>query len=106
MIGKLNDGFRGALGTLRADGPVALCAQVWLQDRQDYVAWLEERDLVSVIAALGRLNDRQLARLGMSRTTLALDVEDLFARAAAEQRVAADVIELVNEAPKQMMAAE
>lgn len=106
MIGNWTAGLRDVSETLRADGPAALWARLRLRDTQDYGAWLEERDIVCVIAALRRLSDRQLALVGMSHATLALDVEDLVTRAAAQQHVARDVLEVVGGRGDRMMAAE
>jgi hypothetical protein len=104
MIGNLTAGLREAAGTLRADGPAGLWARSRLKGQADYEAWREERDIVCIIAALRRLPAQQLGRIGMSHATLALDVEDLVARAEAERRIGREVLELVGDAP--MMAAE
>lgn len=68
------------------------------RDPAAYEAWLCDRDLTSIIAALLRLNDRQLKRIGMTRSTLGLDVEMLFLEVERRQRVGADVLELVADA--------
>ncbi|MGY6548742.1 MAG: hypothetical protein ACXIU7_07025 [Roseinatronobacter sp.] len=57
---------------------------------------LEDRDMVAITAALLRLNERQLNRIGMSRQTLALDVEDLVARARREAAITTDVLRIVE----------
>ncbi len=106
MIGNWTAGVRNGVGTLRADGPAALWARVQLRKQDDYEEWLEERDIVRVIAALRRLSERQLARIGMSHSTLALDVEDLVTRAELERRVGSEVLELVSDDGERMMAAE
>lgn len=75
------------------------------RDPAAYEAWLCERDLTSIIAALLRLNDRQLKRIGMTRSTLGLDVEMLFLEVERRQRVGADVLELVADAaPRDMQS--
>ena len=106
MIGNWTAGLRDGVGALRADGPAALWARVQLHEKDDYEEWLEDRDIVRVIAALRRLSERQLARIGMSHKTLALDVEDLVARAASERAFRSEVLELVETDRDRMMAAE
>lgn len=106
MIANLTETLRGTAQTLRGDGPVAMLAKLRLREADDYEEWLEERDIIMVIAALRRLPERQLARIGMSHKTLALDVEDLVARAARERHIAHEVLELVGEDGPRMMAAE
>lgn len=61
-----------------------------------FEAWLCDRDLTLVIAALLRLNDRQLKRIGMTRATLGLDVELLSLDVARRQRLGAEVLEIVG----------
>ena len=106
MIGNWTAGLRDGVGTLRADGPTALWARVQLRERDAYEEWLEERDIICVIAALRRLSERQLARIGMSHKTLALDIEDLVARAESERSTVREVLELVDGDSSRMMAAE
>jgi hypothetical protein len=106
MIGNFSTGLRDAAGTLRTDGPAALWARTRLREQGEYEEWLEERDIICVIAALRRLSERQLNRLGMSHRTLALDVEDLIARAEADRLVGREVLELVSGDGDRMMAAE
>lgn len=106
MIAHRISALRDVAGTLRADGPISLWARVSLREKVAYEDWLEERDLVCVIAALRRLSERQLSRIGMSHKTLALDVEDLVERAARERMVSREILELVDEDRPQMMAAE
>ncbi len=106
MIDTWKAGLRTAAGTLRAEGPTALWARVRLKEAGEYEDWLEERDIVHVIAALRRLSERQLARIGMSHATLALDVEDLVTRAELERRVGSEILELVGSEDARMMAAE
>jgi len=52
-------------------------AALWYRDTGIYDDWLEERDTIAITVALSRLSDRQLARIGMNRSTLPLDIEDL-----------------------------
>lgn len=84
----------------RKDGLIGLWGRIVHRDRQDYETWLEERDMTIITAALLRLNERQLNRLGMSRATLALDVEDLAFRAKQEAEVTLDILRLVDDAPE------
>lgn len=98
--------LRTASQTLRTDGATALVARLRLRQKETYEEWLEERDIIMVIAALRRLSERQLERIGMSHKTLALDVEDLVERAARDRQIARDVLELVDNNDGQMMAAE
>jgi uncharacterized protein YgbK (DUF1537 family) len=106
MIAKTTDSLRGAAQTLRADGPTALWVRMRLREQAEYQDWLEERDIVMVIAALRRLSERQLERLGMSHRTLALDVEDLVQRARREREIGRDALELVEPQRDRIMAAE
>lgn len=106
MIANWTAGLRDGVGALRTDGPAGLWARVQLRERDAYEEWLEERDIIAVIAALRRLSERQLARIGMSHKTLALDVEDLVARAESERTLSRDVLALVETDGNRMMAAE
>lgn len=110
MIAKPTETLRIVARTLRVEGPTALVARMRLREHADYEEWLEERDVIMLIAALRRLSERQLSRIGMSHRTLALDVEDLVARATREREITRDVLELVDggedPAPRRMMAAE
>lgn len=55
-----------------------------------------ERDMITITSTLARLNDRQLGRIGLSRATLALDVDHL-ADHAEQKRIAHDeVLRLVD----------
>lgn len=81
----------------RKDGVIGLWGRILHRDAEAYDSWLEERDLTIITATLLRLNDRQLGRIGMSRATLALDVEDLVLRADREKRVTADILRLVED---------
>ena len=106
MIGNWTSGLRDAADTLRTDGPVGLWARVRLKENNGYEEWQEERDLVCVIAALRRLSERQLSRIGMSHATLALDVDDLVARVENERIVTREILELVEDDRERVMAAE
>jgi len=64
--------------------------------REKRAAAQTERDMVTITSTLARLNDRQLGRIGLSRSTLALDVDHL-ADHAAHKRIAHDeVLRLVD----------
>ncbi|MBK5928022.1 hypothetical protein [Rhodobaculum claviforme] len=106
MTARLTDGLRSAVKTLRRDGPVGLVARTRLREPGAYEDWCEERDVIAIIATLRRLSERQLERIGMSHATLALDVEDLVARAIREREITGEVLRVVDTAPQRMMAAE
>ncbi len=82
----------------RRDGLIGLWGRMIHRDPEVYAAWLEDRDLTTITAALLRLNERQLNRLGMSRATLALDVEALAVRADREGAIVSDILRIVGEA--------
>ncbi len=82
---------------LRRDGVIGLWGRIIHRDHEDYEAWLENRDLTIISAALLRLNERQLNRLGMSRATLALDVEALALRAEQDKAMVCDILRIVGE---------
>jgi hypothetical protein len=92
--GYLQDGLSGLYGRLRH------------RDGAAYQDWLEERDMIVITATLMRLSERQLNRLGMSRQTLAMDVEDLAERAARDRDIARDVLEIVEDDRASSIAAE
>lgn len=77
----------------RADMRPGSTAGLGLMDRlrDRHAAAQTERDMVSITCALARLNDRQLGRIGLSRATLALDVDHL-AEHAAQKRIAHDEV--------------
>ncbi len=79
------------------DGVIGLWGRVFHRTPEAYDAWLEERDMIMITAALLRLNDRQLRRIGMSRVTLALDIEDLALRAQRDAEIARDVLRIVED---------
>lgn len=78
------------------DGLLGLWGRLVHRNDESYDRWLEERDLTIITATLLRLNERQLNRLGFSRGTLALDVEDLADRAKREAELAREVLRLVE----------
>lgn len=80
----------------RKDGMIGLWGRMFYRDPEAYEAWLRERDMIIVTAALMRLSERQLNRLGMSHSTLALDVEDLARQAQQNAQLTADILRLVE----------
>lgn len=87
---------QNAVAKSRKDGLLGLWGRVFHRNQESYERWLEERDLTLITASLLRLNERQLNRLGFSRATLALDVEDLAARARREAQLAHEVLRIVE----------
>ncbi|MCG5524067.1 hypothetical protein LRB11_03865 [Ectothiorhodospira haloalkaliphila] len=85
-----------ALGRRCGDGLLGLWSRVFHRNAQADESWLEKRDMAVITATLMRLSERQLSRIGMSRRTLALDVEDLAARAQRELQVSPVVLEVVK----------
>ena len=83
----------------RKDGVIGLWGRIIHRQPDAYESWLEERDMTIITAALLRLNERQLNRIGMSRTTLALDLEDLAMRAERDAQIASEVLRLVENEP-------
>jgi uncharacterized protein YjiS (DUF1127 family) len=71
-------------------------AALWYRDRGIYDDWLEERDTIGITVALSRLSDRQLARIGMSRTTLPLDIEDLKEFSERNREITEEIIRIVE----------
>lgn len=65
------------------------------QDKQQ-----EERDMILITAALMRLNERQLNRIGLSRATLSLDVDDLARRAKRDTQLTSEILRIVESAPE------
>ena len=86
-----------AVARMRKDGLLGLWGRLFHREQESYERWLEERDLTVITASLLRLNERQLNRLGFSRSTLALDVEDLAHRARREAQLALDVLRIVED---------
>jgi hypothetical protein len=83
--------------SLRKDGLISLWGRLRYRELAAYDAWLQERDMTIITATLMRLSERQLNRLGLSHSTLALDVEDLALRAQREAAIVQDVLELVQD---------
>lgn len=83
--------------SLRKDGLISFWARLWHRQPDAYQAWLQERDMTIITATLMRLSERQLNRLGLSHSTLALDVEDLALRACRDAEIAREVLELVQD---------
>lgn len=81
----------------RRDGVVGLWGRLRHRDRHAYEAWLAERDMIIITAALLRLNERQLNRIGLSHATLSLDVDDLAHRAAREAQLTDDILRIVED---------
>jgi uncharacterized protein YjiS (DUF1127 family) len=67
--------------------------------RAAWVTWRHERDVRSIERALGRLKDRQLALIGMSRASIASDVSGLIDRTEDGRKVADEVLRLVDRTP-------
>ncbi|NYS26098.1 hypothetical protein HUK65_13980 [Rhodobacteraceae bacterium 2376] len=82
------------------DGLIGLWGRLIHRDPESYDIWLEERDMTIITAALMRLNERQLNRLGLSRATLALDVEDLTRRAERDAELTADILRIVEDSDR------
>lgn len=80
----------------RKDGLAGLWGRLIHRDREAYERWLEDRDLIMITASLLRLNERQLNRIGMSRATLALDVEDLVHKAQRDAELTLDILRIVD----------
>jgi uncharacterized protein YjiS (DUF1127 family) len=70
----------------------------WSGLRGAWLVWRRERDVRAIEQALGRLSDRQLALVGMSRDTIESDVSDLIDRTEAGRTIANDVLRLVDHA--------
>ncbi len=63
-----------------------------------YRDWRFERDITAIARVLERLNDRQLAILGLSRAMLAVDVERLAIRAGYDEPATYSVADDRNDA--------
>lgn len=77
-------------------------AAFWHRDAGIHDDWLEERDTIAITVALSRLSDRQLARIGMNRTTLPLDIEDLKEFSDRNREITEEILRIVDtgDAPK------
>lgn len=71
-------------------------AALWYRDTGIYDDWLEERDTIAITVALSRLSDRQLARIGMNRSTLPLDIEDLKEFSERNREITEEIIRIVE----------
>ncbi len=94
---KTKNALTYALAPKPKDGVIGLWGRLIHRDHEAYENWLEERDMVIITAALLRLNERQLNRIGLSRSTLALDVEDLALRAQRDAQMTSEILRLVGE---------
>lgn len=79
-------------------GVVETIASLRYRDEAAYEEWLEDRDTVIIAATLLRLSDRQLARIGMSRNTVIIGVEDLKRQAERNRQIGHETLEIVDEA--------
>jgi uncharacterized protein YjiS (DUF1127 family) len=66
------------------------------QARAAFAAWRHDRDLRAIEKALGRLSERQLRLIGMSHASLEADIANLVDRAEQGERIATDVLHLVD----------
>lgn len=80
----------------RKDGVAGLWGRLLHRDPQAYEKWLEERDMIIITAALLRLNERQLNRIGLSHDTLSLDIDDLAQRASRDAQLTDDILRIVE----------
>lgn len=78
-------------------GLVETIATLRYRDEAAYEEWLENRDTVMIAAALSRLSDRQLTRIGLSRETLVIDIEDLKGLADRSRRIALETLEIIDD---------
>lgn len=83
-------------GVRRKDGVIGFVGRMIHRDPEAYEAWLEERDKIIITATLLRLKERQLNRIGLSRATLAFDVEHLVTRAEREAQICSDILRIVD----------
>ncbi len=63
-------------------------------------SWRTERDLRAIERAFDQLSERQLNMIGMSRGSLSSDVFSLIDRAEAGQRLADEIISIVDDRPR------
>jgi uncharacterized protein YjiS (DUF1127 family) len=68
--------------------------------RKDYAEWRTSRDMVAIMAVFYRLSDRQLASIGVERDEIYYFVAELMAQAEERRLIAADVAQLLDEAPE------
>ncbi|TVP72860.1 MAG: hypothetical protein EA339_05170 [Rhodobacteraceae bacterium] len=89
--------LKAARTSYHQHGLISLWGRLRYREPGAYDDWLYERDMTIITAALMRLSERQLNRLGLSRKTLAIDVEDLALRAEREAEISREVLELVSD---------
>jgi len=92
--------------TLVTDGATCAWARLRHTERATYEDWLEERDMIGIIAALERLSDRELQRIGMNRKALGLDVSALIERVRRESEIGCAALSVVESDPAHRIAAE
>jgi uncharacterized protein YjiS (DUF1127 family) len=95
MLSVLKSSLAGSLALVPR---AATRGMRWETLRGSWTAWRRERDVRAIERALGRLSDRQLAMVGMSRTSIESDVSDLIDRTEAGRTIANDVLRLVDHA--------
>ena len=83
--------------SFRRDGLVGLWGRLRHREADAYETWLEQRDMIIITATMMRLSERQLNRIGMSRQTLAMDIDDLAERTLRERQISREVIEIVDD---------
>lgn len=86
-----------AMTAPRWDRVLGLWGRIMHRDHAAHARRLQERDLTVITACLLRLNERQLNRIGFSRSTLALDVHDLAEKARRDAELAEDILRLVED---------
>ncbi|SIO54730.1 hypothetical protein SAMN05444722_3404 [Rhodovulum sp. ES.010] len=87
-LAKLRGFWRGSL--------IESVAALHYRDPAAYDEWLESRDIVVITAALSRLSDRQLDRIGLNRETLVLDVEKMMEISARNSSIVSEALEIVE----------
>jgi hypothetical protein len=97
---------RSLWNIVREYGLASLVARLRYRDPAAFQSWQHDRDVVMITAALMRLSERHLNQLGISHSTLVLDIERIMLRAACEAEIANDVLSLVNSNQPARFAAE
>jgi hypothetical protein len=92
--------------TLVTDGATCAWARLRHKESATYEEWLEERDMIGIITALERLSDRELARIGMNRQALGLDVSALIERVRRENEIGSVALSIVETEAAHRIAAE
>lgn len=101
-----NAAFRsGARRRFWRGGLVETFAALRYRDEDNYDKWLEERDTELIATALASLSDRQLWRIGLSRHSLTLGIEDLKSLADRNNQIVREALEIVEESEKREEAA-